>query len=59
MKKTYIEPIMRTVAINCAKMIAASGTMTVGDSSMRIVNEGASGEAESRRGSSGLWDEEE
>jgi len=57
MKKTYKQPTTKTVKINTAKMIAASGNMSGNGLNMRISNSEASGDAESRRG--GFWDDEE
>lgn len=56
MKKTYSEPIMKVVAINCAKMIA--GSLAGEGVNMRISNDNATGAAESRRGGN-VWDDEE
>lgn len=58
MKKTYIKPAMKAVHVTTTRFIAASGKFEGTGIDMRISNEEATGEAESRGGGS-LWDDED
>jgi hypothetical protein len=56
MKKTYIQPDMKSVKLVCASIIA--GSLNGDGVYMKINNTGAASDGDSRRGGS-IWDDEE
>ena len=58
MRKEYIKPILKKgVSFECVNLIMASGKLSGDGVNMSISSEGATSEAESRRGS--FWDDSE